>query len=166
MTRTVTRIVTMLALAGVLAASIPAPAGAARKKRNTIAATVNGKPFRWSGRLVPISNDLSGLIVIGTKAVLPGKVARTIGFGCPIYLPNFAVPGVAPQCSGNYLETKTGRHVSIKSWLATSGEMQVTIESFDGTRVTGSFSGTVQPVGDNPNGPVTLEGSFSGKVQF
>jgi len=162
-----TRIVTMIALAGVLAASIPGPAVAARKKKNTIAATVNGKPLRWSGRLVPIGNDLSGLTVIGTKPVRPGRVAPTISLGCPIYLPSFAVPGVAPQCSGTYLETKVrGRQVSIQSWLATSGQMQVTIDSFDGTRVTGTFSGTVQPVGENPGGPVALDGSFSGKVQF
>ena len=161
------RIVTMIVLAGVLAASVPGPAVAARKQKNTIVATVNGKPLRWSGRLVPIGDDLSGLTVIGTKPVRPGRVGRTIGLGCPIYLPSFAVPGVAPQCSGSYLETKAaGRHVSIKSWLATSGQMQVTIESFDGTRVTGTFSGTVQPVGDNLDGPVTVEGSFSGKAQF
>ena len=161
-----TRIVTMIALAGVLAASIPGAAVAARK-RNTIAATVNGKPLRWSGRLVPIGDDPNGLTVVGTKPVRPGRVARTIGLGCPIYLPNFAVPGLAPQCSGSYLETKAaGRHVSIKSWHANSGQMQVTIESFDGTRVTGTFSGTVQPTSETQDGPVTLEGSFSGKVQF
>jgi hypothetical protein len=40
----------------------------------------------------------------------------------------------------------------------------VTITSFDGTTVQGSFSGTVQPTTPAAGSPLTLQGTFGGPL--
>ena len=135
---------------------------ASAKKKNSVIATLNGKRFKWKGRFVLASYSGNGTIIVAAK---PGKVIRTIGFGCPIYPPNetFPLSPPAQYCNANYTETTGRRHPIIKGWLKLS-DVQVTYESFDGDRLTGSFSATLDPVPGNDLPPVTVAGTFNTKA--
>jgi len=148
--------VTALALVGVLSVE-PAMA-----KKNKVIATVNGKRFKWKGRYVSTGTSDVGTITVATK---PGRTIRTLGFGCAVNLSRETFPLTTPAefCNANYTET-TNRGSRIKGWLALQG-VSVTYESFDGTRVRGSFSFVLQALSPNDLPPATFEGTFDTAVQ-
>jgi hypothetical protein len=137
----------------------------ASARKNRVIGTVNGKGYRWKGRFVVAGYSGAGTIIVATKPARPGTVLRTIGFGCAIYPPNetFPLTPRAEICNANYTETKVGRNVSIKGWLAVQG-VQVTYQTFDGTRLTGTFEGVLDPVTGNGSPPVTIRGTFDTSV--
>jgi hypothetical protein len=67
-------------------------------------------------------------------------------------------------CNASLTEQKIGGSFETKSWLAVTG-VEVTYETFDGTWVTGTFSGVLDPLvgGD---APVAIEGAFRGNVSL
>lgn len=144
----------LVALAGLLV-GLPAATPAAAKKR-TISATVNGKHYRWSGRLVQVTYGPSGLIAVATK--IGGT--KTIGFGCAIDFAFFPAPTTRTDCNANFL-TRRGTHLS--AWLAPNG-VRVAFDTFDGKTVRGNFSGTLAPAPGNGSGPRTVEGTFRAPV--
>ena len=131
----------------------------AAKKRpvRTVTATVNGKHIRWRGRLVLFNYDTAiGLRVIGTKIL----ATKTIGVGCPILFSAYTYPFTMTVCDATF-QTRRGRHSSFWTNLNT---MQVTFNSFDGTNVTGTFSGTLDPLAGTTEGSLAIEGTFSGPL--
>ena len=138
----------------------------AAAKKPKVSVTIDGKGYRYKGRYVVASSSGVGTIVIATKPARPGKILRTVSFGCPYDLPNETFPLVAdPQyCNGLLQEQKVGGSFAIKGWMAVSG-VQVTFETFDGTWATGTFSGVLDPViGTGAEGQVTYGGTFKVKV--
>jgi hypothetical protein len=152
-----------LALAFVVATAAAPPALAKKPK---IVVSIDGTAYKYKGRYVVATTGGVGTIVIATKPARPHKILRTIGFGCPYFLPNETFPLVAdPQyCNGSLTEQRIGGTFETKAWLATSG-VQVTFEAFDGTWATGSFSGVLDPLlGTGAEAPVSYEGTFRVKV--
>src|SRR5262245_15705920 len=134
----------------------------AMAKKNKVIATVNGKRFKWKGRYVSTGTSDVGTITVATK---PGRTIRTLGFGCAVNLSRETFPLTTPTefCNANYTET-TNRGSRIKAWLALEG-VSVTYESFDGSRVSGSFSIVLQAVSPNDLPPTTIEGTFDTAVR-
>jgi len=154
--------VAIAALAVTLLSVEPALAG----KKPKIVATVNGKRYKWKGRWVVAGYSGSGTIIVASKPARPGGIVRALGFGCAIYPPNETFPVTPPVeiCNANYTETRVGRNVTIKGWLAVSG-VRVTYEYFDGTRLGGTFTATLDPVTGTVAGPITIEGTFDTRPQ-
>ena len=134
----------------------------AMAKKNKLIATVNGKRFKWKGRYVSTLTSDAGTITIATK---PGRTIRTLGFGCAVNLSRESFPLTTPTefCNANYTET-THRGSRIKGWLGLQG-VRVTYESFDGTRVKGSFSFVLPALSPNDLPPATIEGTFDTTVR-
>jgi hypothetical protein len=140
-----------------------APALAGRKK-TTITGTVDGKAMKWKGRYASITqNPDVGVFIIASKRARPGKILPTIGFGCAVNLLTQTFPFTMTQgCTANYTETRVGGSFETKSWLALGEATTITFESFDGSRVTGTMTSTLDPV--IADGPITIDVTFSGKV--
>jgi len=141
--------VTALALVAVVSVET------ALAKKNKVIATVNGKRYKFKGIRVLASYSGSGTIIVSQKL---GRTLRTFGFGCPIYPPTETFPVNLPAefCNANYTEVKGG--TNYKSWLALTAN--VTYDSFDGTRIAGSFSVVLDGVSPNGLPPATIEGTF------
>lgn len=148
-------------VAAVLLAGSVAPALAKKPK---IAFSIDGKAYKYKGRYVVASTSGVGTIIIGTKPARPGKILRTLGFGCAYFLPNETFPLVAdPQvCNASLQEQKIGGSFETKGWLAVSG-VAVTFESFDGTWLTGTMGGMLDPL-TGTDAPVTVEATFKVKL--
>src|SRR5690242_19571001 len=70
-------------------------------------------------------------------------------------------PAPGQVCTIGYTEIKVSAHPTSKQWQAQYGGPSVTFTSFDGTRVTGTFEGTLDPVAGAP-GPISVtKGTFS-----
>jgi hypothetical protein len=129
-------------------------------KKNKVIATVNGKRVKFKGIRVLASYSGNGTIIIGQKL---GHTQRTFGFGCPIYPPTQTFPVNLPPeyCNANYTEVKGG--TNYKTWLALSAN--VTYDSFDGSRITGSFSVVLDGLSPNGLPHATIEGTFDTEVR-
>ena len=135
-------------------------------KKPKVSVTINGKGYKYKGRYVVASTSGNGTIILATKPARPGKILRTIGVGCAYFVPNESFPLVAnPQyCNASLQEQRIGGSYAIKGWLAVSG-VQVTYETFDGTWLTGTFSGVLDPlIGTGAEGQATVGGSFKVKL--
>lgn len=128
-------------------------------KKDKVIVTINGKRRKFKGRYVLSSYSGNGTIIVATK---PARLLRTVGFGCAIYPPSETFPYTPPAevCNANYTETRNG--IPIGSWLAVTG-VSVTYDSFDGVRLTGSFSGTLDAISPNGAPSATMEGTFDVK---
>jgi hypothetical protein len=136
----------------------------AEAKKPKVVVSIDGKGYKYRGRYVVASTGGVGTIIIATKPARPGKILRTIGFGCAYYLPNETFPLIAnpDYCNGSLTETKVGGSFETKAWLAVNG-VQVTFDSFDGTWATGTFSGVLEPL-SGAVAPATYGGTFKVKV--
>jgi hypothetical protein len=135
-------------------------------KKNKVVATISGKRSKWKGRFVVASFSGNGTIIVATKPARPGKILRTFGFGCAIYPPTETFPLTPPPeiCSANYTETRVrGANVSINGWLAVQG-VQVTYSKFEGGRLEGTVSATLDPLSGSALQPVAIEGTFNTSV--
>ena len=135
-------------------------ASQAKGKKRVVTATVNGKHVKWSGRLLSFNYGESGLIIIGTT---PGA-KKTVGIGCPVLLDMQTYPVTFDSnCSGQYAENRQKRYWFNTGVTSIQGPFQVTFDSFDGTVIQGSFSGTL-PALIGATSPVTIDGTFSGPL--
>src|SRR5262245_34132205 len=82
---------TALALAfSVLSLALVVEPAAAKKPK--VSVTIDGKGYKYKGRYVVATSSGVGTIVIATKPARPGKILRTVSFGCPYDLPNETFP--------------------------------------------------------------------------
>ena len=155
----------MAALAAILAVA-PVNTAAAARKKNTVTATINGKRYKFKGRYVIFNYGSAGVLAVATKPARPGGTLRALGFGCAFLLPDVAYPFTPDPayCTANYTETKVSRSPTTKSWFGTQDGTRVTYESFDGSRLTGTFTTALDPLPGNASPPVTIEGTFSSSV--
>jgi len=147
------RIVAGLALA-ILVAGLPVKAAA----RGRIVASINGVNTRWRGRLVIFTYSASGLIAVATKPY----ARKTIGLGCPVLLDGQTFPMTLTDCNALYSK---GIGARSKQWIAPSG-FQVTFDSFDGTVVEGSFSGSIPAASFHGDGTtLAVRGTFRAPIR-
>jgi hypothetical protein len=153
------RVLAVLALA---MAALPVDTAMAGRKKSKITATVDGTTIKWKGRLVIMSYGEAGVFIVATKVARRSKVVPTIGFGCAVDLPSLQLPHTMTLgCSANFSEARAG--IPLRSWLSTGQTVTVTFATFDGTRLTGSVTGTLEPV-IGADGPITFDAEFGGKA--
>ena len=148
-------------MAAAVLALVAVSAETALAKKNKVIATVNGKRIKWKGRYVVVSISGNGTQIIATKPARPGGTVRTVGFGCAIDPRNETTFPLTPPpevCVATYTETKVSVGAQTNAWFAPNGA-NVTYD-FDGTRLTGTFSVTLDPLGGSLPA-VTIEGTFN-----
>jgi hypothetical protein len=153
------RIAAVLGLAcaiGVLAN----PASAARGDKLT--AVVHGRRLRLRNKTVCAGYNTAVVSIVGgTKFHHLGQVLRALSIACDVDLTTAALPASPSICTILYTEQGTSlHHPTSGAWGSTSTPdnpvIQVTISSFGGGRVRGTFSGTLA---GTP--ATTVRGTFS-----
>jgi len=127
-------------------------------KRPKFVAHVNGKVFKANLRpsitgaytsIGVILNGLSQHVRIGRGSI------KTLLISCGGFNLTTATFPFTVDCAGAYTDNTFKGLVppaNPKGWAAGSG-LQVTFQSFDGTRVKGTFEGTLPPGDSNPTDP-------------
>jgi hypothetical protein len=108
-----------------------------------LSARINGHALRASGTRLQVDSFPTVFeITASTKNVRNNHAAA---FACVAFdLASMPLPATLTPCNGNYQETRIGRRgASVKAWSTTAG-IQVTIESFDGSHVKGTFGGAFE----------------------
>jgi hypothetical protein len=156
------RIVAVLGLACAIGVAAT-PASAA--KGDKLTAVVNGKKLKLRNKTLCAGYNTAVISIAGgTKIHHLGQLLRAIVVACDVDLTTAALPVSPSICDIAYTETGTSvRHPTFKGWGSTSTPdnpvIQVTISSFDGGHVQGSFSGTLASETGNP--ATTINGTFS-----
>jgi hypothetical protein len=151
----------------VAALAVEAPVATARRKpKQSISAVVNGHRVKFGAKLISSSGSAaSGSFETGgaQKPHRLGQTLRALVFGCATALASPVFPVDGQFCTMGYSETKFSRNLAIKQWAAAVDGIRVTVTSFDGTRVTGTFDGTLPPSDPGADyGPATVaDGKFS-----
>jgi hypothetical protein len=124
-------------------------------RRKGLRARINGRPFKVGGRFTAGStNGFGGIIITAGKPSIPGRSLKSLTLGCevPGLSPTMTLP-VTVSCGGGYAEVKVGRHAANRAW-ATDDQIQLTVISFDGTRLKATFVGQFETAGEqNPGDP-------------
>ena len=150
--------------AGVLAGGMVPDAEAKKKPKQSMSAKVDGKLVK--GKTVVVAY-LAGVRTGATGGATPkslriGTPIRTIQFLCGVDMKTLTPPVTlaSGECGGQYNETKLGVP-GRKSWQSSS--FSVTVTSIAGTRVKGSFEGTLPPTPDHAGDKthVITKGKFS-----
>jgi hypothetical protein len=151
----------LLALSAVLAAGPLVHEGYAKRgPKSFFKAVVNGNRLKASKR--GLLGALAGSSFSVAGATKPRRgVVRTVTVNCgPVDLPSVPPSTTLTGCFGSY--TEKGTRESFRQW--TSSAMELTVGSFDGSRLTGSFRGALADASTaNPSDAVTSieEGTFS-----
>ena len=129
----------------------------AKKAKSSFSAQVDGKRLKASRRGSQGVYATTSFSVAGQTGVRHG-LSRTVTANCLGNLKALVLPATI-DCYGTYTEAR--RH-SAKDWSRSNG-LQVTIESFDGTRVVGTLRGGLDPTPAHASAaPVTVkDGRFS-----
>ncbi len=149
-------------LAAALVASLPIAAAA--KPKQTMSAIVNGRRIKLKNKRIEGAIAGAGGISItgGTKLHHLGQVAKTLVVTCASGpLAGGTLPAAGQFCTVGYTETKLSRNPTSKEWLAPYGGPTVTFASFDGTRVQGTFEGTLDPVAGTTTPVTVTNGTFN-----
>ena len=140
------KIVGLLAVAGLLV--LPTGSDAMRGKKEKLKAKINGKGFKANVResIIGTHDGLTNLVILnGTFHKGLTKVTiKNLTVSCVAPLDGVTFPMTVTDCTGNFsIATASIRGSSLVAW-AGSG-LSMTITSFDGTRLNGSFEGTLPP---------------------
>jgi hypothetical protein len=143
----------------------PAPEVMARKPKESISAVVGGHRVKFGRKLVTTSGSAeSGSFATGGGQPVRrlGRTVKGLVFGCAIALTSPVFPVDGQFCTMGYSETKVSRNPVIRQWAAAEG-VRVTVDSFDGSRLSGTFEGTLPPATPGADyGPVTVaNGKFA-----
>jgi hypothetical protein len=143
---------------------VATPASAA--KGDKLTAVVNGKKLKLRNKTVCAGYNTAVVSIAGgTKFHHLGQVLRAFVIACDVDLTTAALPVSPSICTIGYTEQGTSlHHPTSKAWGTTSTPdnpvIQVTISSFGGGRVQGTFSGTLP--GETAGTPATtVHGTFS-----
>lgn len=139
---------------------------AAAKPKQTMSAIVNGHKVKLKNKQIQGAIAGAGGISItgGTKLRHLGQVVKSLVVTCasgPLTGGTLAAPAPGQTCTIGYMETKVSRHPTVKEWQAPYGGPTVTFTEFDGTRVQGTFSGTLDPVTGTTGSVTVTTGMFS-----
>ncbi len=139
---------------------------AAAKPKQTITAIVNGHKLKLKNQQIQGAIAGAGGISItgGTKLRHLGQVVKSLVVTCasgPLTGSTLAAPAPGQTCTIGYMEMKVSRHPTAKQWQAPYGGPTVTFTNFDGTRVQGTFAGTLDPVSGTSESVTVTNGLFS-----
>jgi hypothetical protein len=140
------RIVGLLAVACLVA--LPTSGDAMRGKKEKLRAKVNGKGFKANVResIVGTHDTLTNLVIVnGTSHKGVRKVTiKNLTVSCVAPLEGATFPMTVTDCTGSFsISTASIGGSSLVAW-AGSG-LSMTITAFDGTRLRGTFEGTLPP---------------------
>lgn len=156
------KIVGLLAVAGLLV--LPTGSDAMRGKKEKLKAKINGKGFKANLKqsIVGTHDGLTNLVILnGTFHKGLTKVTiKNLTVSCVAPLEGATFPLTVTDCTGNFsISTASIRGSSLVAW-AGSG-LSMTITSFDGTRLNGTFEGTL-PANDVAPQPANIvNGKFA-----
>jgi hypothetical protein len=158
-----TRPITATLLVALLATALPVEA---RRPKQIITAIVAGKRVKLKNKQIGAPSLNGGSVAFGggQQPHRLGQTLKGVTIGCAIGLESPIFPAVGQYCQIGYSETKFSRNLSYKQWAsADDAKVHVTFESWDGTRLHGTFEGTLDPYPPGaPFGPVTVQnGSFT-----
>jgi hypothetical protein len=132
-----------------------------RMPKQSLSAVVNGRHLKFGRKLITSTSsaELGSLNVVGIQKPHLGKLVRGLIVGCPNIVAGSVFPADGMFCAVSYNEIKYGRNLPMKSWAGVADAVRVTVTSFDGTRVTGTFDGTLQSFDPSSgDGPYTVSG--------
>ena len=156
------KIMGLLAVAGLLA--MPTSGDAMRGKKEKLKAKINGKGFKANLKqsIVGTHDGLTNLVILnGTFHKGLTKVTiKNLTVSCVAPLEGATFPMTVTDCTGSFsISTASIRGSSLVAW-AGSG-LSMTITSFDGTRLNGTFEGTL-PANDVAQQPANIvNGKFA-----
>jgi len=152
----------LAAMLGVALATAFPVSEAAAGRGDKITATANGHRIRLRRGLVCDGYTTAGVTAVGAqKPHRLGQTVRGLAFGCAIDITMSTFP-VSPEfCTLAYTEIKVKPGVPTKQWGGSNPDIQVTLASFDGTRLQGTFSGTLQPQTAGAGPATVTNGKFS-----
>ncbi len=157
-----------LALGAALVVTTGVHDAAAKRKKGSVVATINGKHRRWNAKKITVTVVADSVTIVATvkrprrlNQFIPG-VALT----CQLDLTGtFPVTPQFPQlCVVGYSEFRFSRNPDPKMWGGSNSDdaAEVTFDSLSGNRLTGRFHGTLTSQNTPPNPPVSIEnGTFS-----
>jgi len=159
----------VLALGAALVVTTGVHDAAARKKKESVVATINGKHRRWRtkkiGVIVSTNPDSVSIIATVKRPHRLNQFIPGVALTCELSLAStFPVTPVFPQlCVLGYSEIRFSRNPNPKMWGGSNfdGTAAVTFDSLVGGRLTGTFSGTLTSQNNPPNPPVSINGTFS-----
>ena len=139
------------------------PATEARAgKGDKVTATVNGRRVKFRKKLVCGGYTSGAVAVVGGQ--MPHRLhqlARTIVVSCVLIdVTKSTFPVSPPSCQVGYNEIRFKPQLA-RQWVGASPDIQVTLEAFDGTRLQGSFGGTLGPFGGTTSAATVTNGTFS-----
>jgi hypothetical protein len=142
------------------------PLDATAKPKETVSAVINGRRLRLKNKQIDPGSNIVGAggidIEAGTKFHHIGQVAKALVVTCAAGpLAGGTVPGPGQTCTVAYQETKLSLHPVLKEWSTSPGAATVTFTSFDGSRVQGTFEGTLPPLVGATNTVTITNGAFS-----
>ena len=150
----------LLVMAVSVAALLGSPSADALAKRKPkpktrMVAMVNGKLLKGKRPIIAVYASTSFSINAASRP--KRRIVRTVTANCLGDVKAVALPTTFTSCYGTY--TEAGSRAPARDW---SGTMEVTVESFDGTRIVGTFRGTLALATPAGEPPATVEnGSFS-----
>ena len=146
-----------VALGALVLAGLRVDDALAKKPKASFVATVNSKRLQGSQQGITALYATTSFSVNGATKPRKG-ITRTVTVNCLGNLGALSLPATM-DCYGTYTEAK--KH-GAKSWQRNNG-MSLTIESFDGSRVVGTFHGMLDPAPAQPTDPVVVieRGTFS-----
>jgi hypothetical protein len=153
----------VLALGAVVLNATLVDDGLARRRKSRLVATIDGKRFKGWKRATGGVYSMASFSAQGSTRPRRG-ISRTLAVACAgvdIAAVPLPVTPTPTFCTAVYdeLNIRTG---AFKAWASLG--MEVTVTSFDGSRLVGAFRGTVQPA-DPVDAPVTVEnGTFNVSV--
>ena len=150
----------ILTMASVVALVVALPARygiATKRQKPRMIAIVNGKRLKSVG---PVAYYTPASFSINAASKPRRGLVRTVTANCgPIDIKAVAIPIAIPGCYGTYTEAGS-RHGRFRQWTGTS--MEVTVDSFDGTRIVGTFQGTLDGPTQAGDPPATVaHGTYS-----
>ncbi len=151
-------------LVAALAVTFPIEAGA--KPKQTMSAFVNGHKLKLKNKQIFPGSGIVGVggidITGGTKYHHIGQIAKTLVVTCAAGpLAGGTLPGPGQTCTVAYMETKLAANPTSKEWSTSPGGATVTFTSFDGTRVQGTFEGTLDAVFGASGSVTVTNGTFN-----
>jgi hypothetical protein len=130
-----------------------------------VSAIVNGHRVRFRRKLVCDGYTSAGFAIVGSQVPHRlGQIISGVAVTCPGDIT--VVPLLTnPQfCSISVTETAVKRAPTVKSWVGSNPDnatIQVELTKFEGGRLEGTFSGTLQPLFGTTTPATVAKGTFS-----
>ena len=155
---------------GIALSLLAVEAGAGRKE--LVKAKIDGKRFK--GNLQPAiigarDATLDTLTLNGLyQRIRPGKgTVKTLTIITTVDLESATLPVTVPAFSSTFSDNTYSGFVPGAPNVWSGEGVSVTIESFDGSRVTGTFEGTIPPASGQATAPAVVEkGKFKVDLDF